>query len=81
MFVCAECSAIFEEPKQCYGQQLEYFGTPCRESRVACPYCGEACVSAFRCDLCGEYIVDDYVEVDGVGKFCENHCRKRKIGE
>ena len=55
LFICLECNKVFEEPIRFYGEWLEHFGTPCRESFTASPCCESDYTEAEKCEICGEY--------------------------
>lgn len=69
MFVCCECGHVFSEP-ECWEEQhgLDYGPY---ESFSGCPRCGGAYTETYRCDCCGEYITDDYVQI-GDEMYCDN---------
>lgn len=39
MYVCNDCGYEFNEPILIYGEQLEFWGFPCREHWHGCPSC------------------------------------------
>ena len=78
MFICLDCGCIFEEPtKYIDTHGLDY---PPYEEYSGCPSCGGAYTEAPRCDGCGEYITDTYVEI-GDERYCEDCFIIRKLGE
>lgn len=79
MYVCLDCDSLFEEPNTYYGETLEYFGAPCRECVSGCPSCGGYYQETFKCDQCGEYIVDKYVELSDGTKVCDNCYQVKNI--
>lgn len=72
MLVCKDCNRLFEKPEKCYGEQLEYFGFPCREEWLGCPSCGGVYAESFQCDGCGEYIIGKYIKTVDDTYYCEN---------
>lgn len=69
MYLCIECGALFDEPRR----TIETHGldSPPYEVWNVCPECGGAYVKTMQCDLCGEWITGDYVELDDNSTVCE----------
>ena len=59
MFLCLDCEALFEEPKE----YTETYGlsSPPYETRSGCPHCCGAYVKTTSCDYCCEWITGEYV--------------------
>ena len=72
MFLCTRCGKIFDEPIAFFGEKTEHFGIPCREEFSGCPSCGNSFVETYRCDVCNEYIVGDYILTNDNKKYCED---------
>ena len=64
LYRCIECGHIFDEPKEYYGEELEFWGVPCRERFVGCPNCFGDYENVIQCEECGEYVagIDDYYD-------------------
>ena len=69
MYICLDCDTAFESPRQF----IEDHGldTPPYEAYWGCPQCGGAYVDACECDRCGQYIIDDYIELNDGFKICD----------
>ena len=39
MYICLDCGTVFEEPKWVRESQGEFWGAPCYEEWLGCPYC------------------------------------------
>ncbi|WP_206459335.1 hypothetical protein [Anaerovorax sp. IOR16] len=71
MYICLDCRKIFDEPEIEYGEQLEYFGVPCREETLVCPNCKGVIKETLKCDYCGEYIEGDYIKLPDGQIVCD----------
>ena len=79
MFVCLECGNVFDEDEIVYWTErhgLEYGG----ESWSGSPCCKGSYVDAYKCDCCGEWITDTYVEIDDQ-RYCEDCFTIRNISD
>lgn len=81
MNICLDCGGLFDEPEAYYGEKLECYGASCREKWLGCPKCGGAYRETFKCDVCGEYITDKYIETENGEKICDNCYVERDICE
>ncbi|MHB1314243.1 MAG: hypothetical protein ACYCX2_02010 [Christensenellales bacterium] len=71
MMQLCSCGHVFAYPKTKYGEQLEHFGTPCRESYGVCPSCGgEDYDDALRCAGCARYVLFRQME-QGLCTACQ----------
>ena len=69
MYICLECDTTFSSPHQFTETHgLDY---PPYESYWGCPKCGGAYVEAHECDRCGQYIMEDYIELDDGTLICD----------
>ena len=78
MFVCLECGLTFDEP-ECW-EERHGLDTPPYEYLSGCPNCRGAFTEAYRCDCCGEWITDTYVEIDDQ-RYCEDCFTIRNISD
>ena len=79
MFVCIDCGEIFSTAKhytETHGLEREPF-----EEWFGCPCCGGAYTTAYECDMCGHWIVGDYIKLVSGERICENCYTKYEIGE
>lgn len=69
MYLCLDCDALFEEPRE----YVETHGldTPPYETWSGCPECAGAYVETMECSECGEWIMGEYVELGGGMVICE----------
>lgn len=76
MYTCYDCGATFEYPRE----YIETHGldTPPYEKYEGCPYCGGSFADAIRCDGCGEYITDEYVQI-GDQNYCDGCFELRRL--
>lgn len=80
MYRCADCGAVFDEPRRCYGEMLEHFGFPCREPDLKiCPSCGgDSFEEVCQCSVCGAWLPEDEMEAwedeanEDSGFLCED---------
>lgn len=71
IFICSECGAIFEKPK--IYTETHGLDSPPYETFYGCPICGGSFNKTFKCDGCGEWVNDCYVEIlPSDEKYCEN---------
>lgn len=71
MYICLDCEEIFDDPKYCV--EKHGLDSPPYETWNGCPHCGGwDYVEAIKCDICGNYITDDYVETIDGNIYCEN---------
>lgn len=70
MFICLDCGEIFEEPK--IFTETHGLDSPPYEKLYGCPECGGNFTEAFECDVCGEYIDDEYIITDKGDRICNN---------
>ncbi len=70
MYVCLDCGKLFDSPKKI----IEKHGldSPPYEEFYACPKCGGAYVETTICNVCGNYITNDYIETADGNIYCEN---------
>ena len=74
MYICLNCSRVFEEPKIDNEKIGECFGRDVYEETGSCPYCGCDYTEAEQCEICGEfYYPSDLVE--GICTYCAD-CMK-----
>lgn len=74
MYICLDCGFKFEYHRQYQSEIREHFGTPCREQWCGCPSCSsDNTTELFRCDICGEYIIEDYYRA-GDMNICNDCC-------
>ena len=70
MHICLDCNTTFSAPRQ----YIKDHGldTPPYEAYWGCPQCGGVYIDAHECDRCGQYIVDDYIELGDGTLICDN---------
>lgn len=78
MFICLNCGALFENPK--IHTETHGLDSPPFEKRKGCPICTEAFVETPTCDMCGEYITEDYCVI-GNKKYCNGCYTIKNLGE
>ena len=66
MYICAECGKTFEN--------LARWKEPHGEELCGCPYCGGGVEEAEKCEICGEY----HLEEDLTNGVCED-CIEKEI--
>lgn len=72
MFICLNCQNLFEEPLLWY--------EPHGERYAGCPFCKSGdFTETWRCDDCGLYITDEYIELNSGKKYCPNCTYKNKL--
>ena len=76
-FVCVECGELFEESQ--HFVEKHGFTYPPYEEWYGCPHCGGAFVDAFRCEYCGEYITDRYIQIEDGKRYCVECYRERDL--
>ena len=69
MYICLDCNTTFSSPRQF----TETHGLDCPpyESYWGCPKCGGAYIETTECHRCGQYIVEDYIELDDGTLICD----------
>ena len=72
MWYCNDCESFFDHT-------VKIYESPVDESRrwgrliFGCPHCrSDNYEKAYRCDLCGEYVVEDYVKLKDGTVACNN---------
>ena len=78
MFVCLECGDVFSEPK--YWTETHGLDYGPYESWSGCPCCNGSYTETYRCEICGEWITDTYVEI-GDTKYCNECFVIKKLGD
>ena len=71
---CLNCMSVFEEPSR-YEQKSEFWGAPCSEIFYSCPYCDSDDIiedEPPKCDCCGDYCTEEFVETKNHSYFCNN---------
>lgn len=70
MYICLDCGRIFEIPRK----HIETHGLdfPPYESWNGCPFCGGAYTETHKCDLCGQYVEDEYITTNKGDVICDN---------
>lgn len=79
MYICKDCGSLFLEPHK-YTEKHN-LDIPPYEERHGCPYCGGAFTETHECNICGDYITGDYVELADGSYACENCYIERNIME
>lgn len=69
MYICNNCGILFETPTQY--TETHGIETPPYEVWNGCPECGGSYTKTFECDVCGEYILGEYITVVNGMKICE----------
>ena len=79
MYICLDCGALFSDTRK----YIERHGldSPPYEEIIGCPSCGGAYVEAIQCDICGNYIVDDYFETKEGRIYCADCCGYKYIDD
>lgn len=62
-YICINCSTVFTNPKHV----TEQYG----EVMDVCPECNGEYVLAFKCDICQEYITDNFIKTKDGQLICE----------
>ncbi len=72
-YICLECGEIFDDPKK-YSEDLTpsgaFEGGSFIHEYYACPYCEGAYRQAVRCDICGEYVNEEKIEIIDKDYLC-----------
>ena len=71
MYICLECGALFKEPKS-YVEHLGPIGEPnftCHS--LGCPNCSGAYTETFKCDKCGGYVTNYYIQTVDCEIICD----------
>lgn len=70
MYICLDCGHIFETSRK----YIETHGldSPPYEEWNGCPRCGGVYIETFKCDLCGQYVEDEYITTNKGDIICEN---------
>lgn len=69
MYICDECSCIFEKPKALV--ERHGFDQPPFEKRYVCPKCGSGNYThTERCMVCNQLISNYYADTE-IGKICD----------
>ena len=77
MFKCADCGAVFSEPKKINAGSLYGVGYGANDDYVdGCPECEGGFEKAYQCEECEEYFLDDELAFeddlpDGVECLCK----------
>ena len=79
MFICFECSQVFDEPK--IWTEEHGLDTPPYETYSACPRCGGVFTEAYRCDECQEWIDGPYIKLNSGERICEDCYTTYDLGE
>lgn len=69
MYICLDCNTTFLSPRQY--TETHGLDSPPYESYWGCPQCGGAYIEAYECDRCGQYILEDYIELDDGTLICD----------
>ena len=69
MYICLDCDSLFESPRQF--TEEHGFICPPYEAWWGCPKCGGAYMETHECDQCGQYIVEDYIELEDGTLICD----------
>ena len=79
MFICYDCSIVFDEPKHC----IEKHGldTPPYEYYSGCPSCGGAFTVAYECHCCKEWITGYYIKLKSGERICDACYVQMDIGD
>lgn len=77
MYICLDCDNAFESPRQF----IETHGLDCPpyEAYWGCPECGGAYVETSECGVCGQYILEDYIELDDGTLICDKCYEAKNI--
>ena len=70
MFICLDCGEIFEKPK--IFTETHGLDSPPYEKFYGCPECGGSFAKTFECDICGNYIEDEYIITDEGDIICDS---------
>lgn len=76
-YLCLDCDRFFEEPRKC--RETHGLDTPPYEYFYVCPYCEGSFIEAIRCDICREYIIGKYIELDNGIRICEDCYVERSV--
>lgn len=79
MYICIDCGFIFEEPK--YYESKENPNSALFSRWDGCPRCAGAYASLLKCSVCGENIIDDYIELANHEYVCSECYAKRRLGD
>lgn len=79
MHLCLDCGAIFEDPqKYTEAHDLPF---PPYETWSGCPRCGGAYAETICCDLCGEWVVGEYIKLKDGTVVCDQCYEINDIGD
>lgn len=72
---CVDCGHVFSDEEMAVWEESrgECFGFPTAETNCGCPNCRGDFVELFRCELCGEYVIEEQSE-----DFCGD-CKKKTL--
>ena len=77
MYICLDCDTTFSSPRQY--TETHGLDFPPYEAYWGCPHCGGAYVEARECDRCGQYIMEDYIELDDGTLICDQCYEAKNI--
>lgn len=69
-YLCLDCGMLFDEPRKC--RETHGLDTPPYEYFYVCPNCEGSFIKAFKCDMCGDYITEAYIELVDGKRVCRN---------
>jgi formylmethanofuran dehydrogenase subunit E len=78
-YVCIECGEIFSQAKRHI--ETHGFSVGPYEVFYVCPCCGGDYVRARRCDVCGDWIVGQYIKLENGERICDECYTIHEIGE
>ena len=73
IYYCPDCKGTFDF--------LKYETEPHGEVFAVCPYCGEVPVNAVQCDICHEYMSEEYIRTKDGQTICSDCYTKHNILE
>ena len=80
MLICSECGEIFEMARVI--SERHGLDTPPYERLNICPFCESTDIhQAHRCEVCGEWITDDYIILSTSERICEECYTRHVIDE
>lgn len=79
LYLCLDCYELIEELK--HNIETHGLDSPPYEETDVCPLCGGACSIAIQCDICNEYIQDDYIKIEDGTIVCSDCYVKHDIND
>lgn len=80
MTLCLDCGAVFEQAREAV--ERHGLDSPPYEHIFVCPRCGSTDLrETYRCDLCGEWITENYIKTSHGSRICGECFTSHEIEE